>query len=100
MCGGGGWVLFGHSLDFVLGVGFPATTLHLSRVQETVFPYGVGPITGQGLNHLKHTHTAVSWRYITTKQDNLIYQLIIEESPQFVIDYRRKEFKSSVYCPA
>lgn len=58
------WILSpcrAYLLDFVLGVRFPAATLHLSRVQETVFPYGVGPVTGQGLNHLKHkrvhTHT-------------------------------------------
>lgn len=44
-----------YSLDFVLGVGFPSTALYLSRVQETVFPYGVGPVAGQGLNHLKPT---------------------------------------------
>lgn len=52
-----------HLLDFVLGVGFPTAALHLSRVQETVFPYGVGPITGQGLNHLKYTHTAMTEWY-------------------------------------
>lgn len=31
-------------LDFVLGVGFPTAALHLGRVQQTVFPNGIGPI--------------------------------------------------------
>lgn len=40
-------------LDLVLRVWFPSTALHLCRVQETVFPYGIGSITGQSLNHLQ-----------------------------------------------
>lgn len=54
-------VLPADSLDFVLGVGFPAAALHLRWVQQTVLPDGVGPVAGQRLNHL-NTHTRTSMR--------------------------------------